>query len=205
MYIPNVNRATDREAVIAFMRRYSFATLVTARDGLPVATHLPFAISLQDEAIRLKSHVAKANDQWRDLEAGRVLVIFSEPHAYISTRHYDHQTNVPTWNYVSVHAYGKGRLLTQPEQALQVVDAMIGTYEADYRQQWEGLPEAYRHKMLNGIVAFEVRVTELQAKEKLSQNRSAAEQGRIIDALASSDDSGERSIAEYMQRSRRKG
>jgi transcriptional regulator len=203
MYIPSFNRATDDDEVLDFMRRYAFATLVTAKDGLPTATHLPFSVEKRGEELFLTSHFARANPQWRDLESHKVLVIFSEPHAYISPQHYDHATNVPTWNYISVHAYGDGRLLTEPSEALRVLEGMIDTYEAGYRSQWDNLPDDYRMKMLNGIVAFEVKVGELQAKKKLSQNRSEAERDRIIEVLSTSADTSETAIAAFMERDRR--
>ncbi|NDC77554.1 MAG: FMN-binding negative transcriptional regulator [Chitinophagia bacterium] len=204
MYIPAFNRVTDDDEVVDFMRRYAFATIVTAKDGLPTATHLPFSVDRRGEDLFLTSHFAKANAQWMELASHKALVIFSEPHAYISPRHYDHSTNVPTWNYISVHAYGYGRLLTDPSEALRALEGMIDTYEAGYRSQWDALPEDYRMKMLKGIVAFEVKVSELQAKKKLSQNRSEAERDRIINALSASSDTNETAIAAFMERDRRK-
>lgn len=203
MYIPSFNRASDDDEVLDFMRRYAFATIVTAKDGMPTATHLPFSVEKRGEDLFLTSHFARANPQWKDLETHKALVIFSEPHAYISPQHYDHTTNVPTWNYISLHAYGDGRLLTDPSEATRVLEGMIDTYEAGYRSQWDALPEDYRMKMLKGIVAFEVKVSDLQAKKKLSQNRSDTERDRIIDALASSSDKNESTIAAYMERDRR--
>lgn len=204
MYIPAFNRATDDEEVVDFMRRYAFATIVTVKDGLPTATHLPFLVDRRGEDLFLTSHFAKANPQWRDLATHKVLVIFSEPHAYISPQHYDHSNNVPTWNYIAVHVYGDGKLLTDPSDAVRVLEGMIDTYEAGYRSQWDALPDDYRMKMLKGIVAFEVKVSELQAKKKLSQNRSEAERDRIIDALSASSDTNETDIAAFMDRDRHK-
>jgi transcriptional regulator len=131
-------------------------------------------------------------------------VIFSEPHAYISTRNYDKELNVPTWNYISVHAYGKAKLMTEPLEALKIINSTIDNFEISYREQWKAFPEDYKLKMLNGIVAFEIEVEELQAKNKLSQNRSDTEKERIIESLSKSDDFNERTIAEYMLRNTNK-
>jgi len=198
MYIPKINLSTDRDEIVAFMKRFGFATIVTAKDGLPVATHLPFIVSADDGRIILSSHFARANGQWADIEGNKVLVIFSEPHAYISPKNYDRELSVPTWNYISVHAYGEGRLLGN-EDAFRVLGRTIDFYESSYRSQWEGFPEAYRQKMVNGIVAFEIHVTEVQAKKKLSQNRTDTEKARIIDTLSHSTDTNEQLIAEYMK------
>ena len=200
MYIPKFNLATDRGQIVAFMQRFSFATIISNKGGVPIATHLPFLVSIRNDQVVLSSHFAKANEQWRDLESSKILVIFSEPHAYISTTNYDKELNVPTWNYISVHAYGKCSLMTEPSKALEIINSTIDNFESTYRQQWDAFPEDYKLKMLNGIVAFELEVNDLQAKNKLSQNRTETEKTKIIESLAKSDDCNEKTIAEYMLR-----
>ena len=197
MYIPKINQLEDRGEIVDFMKRFSFATIVTAKDGLPVATHLPFIVSADDDRIVLASHFSRANDHWADIERNKVLVIFSEPHAYISPKNYERELSVPTWNYISVHAYGEGRLLGT-EEAFRMLGQTIDYFESSYRPQWESLPETYRQKMVNGIVAFEVVVTEVQGKKKLSQNRTENERAKIIETLSQSGDTNERLVAEYM-------
>lgn len=200
MYIPKNFLATDRQEITAFMQQYSFATLVTAQQDYPVATHLPFLVSVSEDKIMLASHLAKANEQWKGLADRPVLVIFSEPHAYISPRHYDKELNVPTWNYISVHAYGRTRLVDDTAKVFDLLEATIEYYEAEYKQQWQRLPDDYKLKMSKGIVAFEIEVTDLQAKKKLSQNKTEAEQERIIRSLSASDHTHERDIAGYMKK-----
>jgi len=199
MYIPKLNLATDRNEIVLFMQQFSFATIITSKNNIPVATHLPFLVRVKDENIILTSHFAKANEQWKDIEDFKNLIIFSEPHAYISPKHYDKELEVPTWNYISVHAYGHGKLLTETDKAFEILEATIDNYEAAYRQQWESFPEDYKLKMLKGIVAFEIIVTDLQAKKKLSQNKTDTEKKKIIESLSKSNDSNEKLIAEYMK------
>lgn len=199
MYIPPHYQSQDPATLHAFMRRYSFATLVSQVEGRPFATHLPFVVREDAGQLLLSAHVSKANPQWRDLCAQTALVIFAEPHAYVSPRHYDRPLNVPTWNYVAVHAYGKARLLPDLASSLAALEEMIDTYEPAYRAQWESLPQEYKHRMAAGIVAFEIVVEELQGKEKLSQNKTEAEQARIRDAFAASADPQVQAIAEYMR------
>ena len=205
MYIPEFNRLTDRNEIVDFMKQFSFATIISARNNLPVATPLPFLINIKDEQIILTSHFAKANDQWKDIENNQVLIIFSEPHAYISPVNYDKVLNVPTWNYISVHAYGKGKLITESEKVAEILEATIDNYESAYRQQWDNFPEEYKSKMTKGIVAFEIVVTEVKAKKKLSQNRSKEEKQRIIESLNESEDSNERHIATFMKKEQSTG
>ena len=190
---------TDKAETVAFMKRFGFATIVTAKNNLPVATHLPFLVTNRDENIILISHFAKANEQWKEIENNLVLVIFTEPHAYISPKHYDKELNVPTWNYISVHAYGKGRLITETQNVIQILESTIDNYETSYKQQWNNLPGEYKLGMIKGIVAFEIVVTDLQGKKKLSQNKTKNEQTNIINALAQSDDTNEKLIADYMK------
>lgn len=199
MYIPRNNLATDKEEIIAFMKRFSFATIVTAKNDLPSATHLPFLISASGGDMVLTSHFAKANSQWEDINNDKVLVIFSEPHAYISPKNYEKELNVPTWNYIAVHAYGRGQLITETDRVFAVLEQTINTYEVAYKQQWDKLPQDFKQKMLKGIVAFEITVTDLQAKKKLSQNKTEAEQLRIIDSLNAGGSENERMIAAYMR------
>ncbi|WP_084523674.1 FMN-binding negative transcriptional regulator [Adhaeribacter aquaticus] len=122
MYIPNQFAVTDKAEIIEFMKRFSFATIITAKDGLPIATHLPVIVTTKDDNIILTSHMAKANEQWKDFENNKTLVIFSEPHAYISPKHYDKGLNVPTWNYIAVHAYGQGTLITDADKVKECLN-----------------------------------------------------------------------------------
>ena len=202
MYIPKNFLTTDKEEIIAFMKQFSFATIITAKNNIPSATHLPFTISTKEDRIILVSHFAKANSQWADIEANKVLVIFTEPHAYISPKHYDKELSVPTWNYISVHAYGQGQIITDTAQSFDVLEAMIMNHDITYKQQWDNLPQDFKLKMLNGIVPFEIIVNDLQASKKLSQNKTAIEQQRIINTLSNSNSDNERAIADFMKRIR---
>ena len=199
MYIPKINLETDRDEIVAFMKQFSFATIITAKDNLPVATHLPFLVTIRDGNVILTSHFARANEHWEDIGNNKALVIFSEPHAYISPKNYDKELNVPTWNYISIHAYGQGKLITETDKTFNVLESMIDNYEISYRQQWDSLPGEYKFKMSKAIVAFEIVVTDLQAKKKLSQNRTSSEKQKIIDTLSKSNDSNEQLIAAYMK------
>ena len=199
MYIPKINLTTNKTEIVEFMKRFSFATLITSKDNFPTATNLPFVVTVRDDNVVLTSHFAKANEHWKDVENSIVLVIFSEPHAYISTTNYENELNVPTWNYISIHAYGQGKIITDTEQTFAILESTIKNYENEYLQQWNSFPEDYKLKKSKGIVAIEILVTDLQAKKKLSQNRTDSEQKKIIDTLSKSSNSNENIIAEYMK------
>lgn len=181
------------------MQRYPFATIVTAANDVPLATHLPFVVAEEGEKISLSSHFAAGNNQSQYIESHTSLVIFSEPHAYISPKHYDKRESVPTWDYIAIHAYGTCRIVNGVEPKLALLEKMISVYEPDYRKQWDTLPFRFKMGMLNGIVAFTLDVTELQGQQKLSQNKTAIERTRIIRQLEESPVGMEHDLATYIK------
>jgi transcriptional regulator len=200
VYTPKHFQLSDHQEAISFMQKYSFATIVTMLNGVPEATHLPFLVEQRGEELILVSHFAKVNPQAAAVFNETSLVIFTEPHAYISPSNYEKEQNVPTWNYLSVHAYGKAILIDDKTQVADLLEKMIRFYEADYKNQWDKLPNDYKFKMMNGITAFEIVVTDLQAKKKLSQNRTEVERANIITSLSNSPDKNEQEIAAYMSK-----
>jgi transcriptional regulator len=200
MYIPSFNKFENPQEVLAFMQHYSFATIITVMDGVPVATHLPFIVKYEDGKVMLRSHFAKANPQAKGSINQKVLVIFTEPHAYVSPKHYEQFESVPTWNYLAVHAYGQCVLIDGEEKKTALIAETIGYYDAGYAGQWDQLSPKFKHGMLNGIVGFEIEVTDLQAKAKLSQNKTAHEQQSIIAELDRSANTNEKELADYMKR-----
>jgi transcriptional regulator len=180
------------------MQAQPFAIIVSTVEGLPVATHLPFHVIVDGPDIILTAHFAKANPQWKSL--AEVLVIFSGPHAYISPTHYEREQNVPTWNYIAVHAYGAAEIVTDRAAGLGILEDLIRQSEPSYLAQWHRLAPEYKAGMFNGIVPFRIRVTKLDAKEKLSQNKKASERTDIITALTEATDHASMELADYMQR-----
>lgn len=199
MYIPKINQSASFDETLAFMQRFNFATIISNLNDRIEATPLPFVISSNLDQLLLSAHFAKANKQWQEIEGQEVLVIFAEPHAYVSPSHYDKAQNVPTWNYLAVHAYGKVRLVMEQVKAFQIIEDLIKSEEPEYLVQWAQLSSSYKNRMVRGIVAFEVEVTELQHKEKLSQNKHSTEQDRIIDTFSASNDTNIRLTGEYME------
>lgn len=201
MYTPPHNREDDRGHILAFMRSHPFAILVTTRDGKISATHLPVLVDERAGEILITAHLARANPQWHEFENARIeaLVIFQEPHAFISTRHYERALSVPTWNYVAVHAYGAPRILEGLEERLHLVERMVALFEGSL-EQWNTLPNDFRVAKANGIVAFDIPVIRLDARFKLSQDRTPLEQTRIVETLSTSPASFENEIGEMMRK-----
>ncbi|MVN91908.1 FMN-binding negative transcriptional regulator [Mucilaginibacter aquatilis] len=199
MYTPKSFELNDVSEAVAFMKQYSFATLINTSGNIPEATHLPFLIKQQGEQVILSSHLAKANPQAEYITNGTSLVIFTEPHAYISPAHYEKELNVPAWNYIAIHAYGEATVITDEAEQLQALEEMIGSYDMAYLKQWAGLPMDYKLKMCKGIVVFDIKISDLQGKKKLSQNRTSTDRDAIIKAFSQSPDFNEQVIGSYMQ------
>ena len=201
MYIPEFNRVEDRAVAVAFMRANPFAILISNTDGSPFATHLPLLVDEVGDQVVVRGHMAKANPHWKSMQPGQEsLVIFHGPHAYISPSLYEIRESVPTWNYGAVHVYGEATLFSDEARLNETLHAMIHTFEEAYMTQWTSLTDEYRRRMLKHIVGFEIKVSRLEAKFKLSQNRTKTEQARVIQCLNQSKDSAISGTAELMQR-----
>ena len=200
MYIPEFNRIEDQAVAIAFMRANPFAILVSNDGETPFATHLPIIASETSGQITVRAHVAKANPHWKMLEQKDSLLIFHGPHAYISPALYEIRESVPTWNYATVHAYGRGKILPADSDKHHVLTELIAQFDSSYLNQWNSFDEQYRSRMLNHIVAFEIAVTRIETKFKLSQNRTKTEQENVIHALEASPDSAVSGVAELMRK-----
>jgi len=199
MYIPEHFRNEDRAAALAFIRANPFAILVSNHEGGPFATHVPVVLRESGDHLTIRAHVAKANPHWQYLQNDPAcLMIFHGPHAYISPSNYDARESVPTWNYGAVHVYGTAKTFAEPEQLLHILNDLIPTFDAAYGQQWASLSEAYRRRMLGHIVGFEIAVTRIEAKFKLSQNRTRKEQQQVIDSLSAASDTAVSGTARLM-------
>ncbi|HEY6372739.1 MAG TPA: FMN-binding negative transcriptional regulator [Candidatus Sulfotelmatobacter sp.] len=200
MYIPEHFRVHDHSDAVAFMRANPFAILISATDDGPFATHLPVFVASTAENLILRGHVAKANPHWRHLEQNPTcMTIFHGAHAYVSASNYVTRENVPTWNYGAVHVYGNARIFASPEDLQGVLHQLIGTFEPAYADQWATFSEAYRERMLSHIVGIEIAVTKIEAKFKLSQNRTKEEQANVITSLEKSEDTAISGVSRLMR------
>jgi transcriptional regulator len=202
MYTPSAFRVEDTERLQSFMREYSFATLVSASDGVPSATHLPFVIRPEEGRFgTLVGHMARANTLWttwaRETE---VLVIFTGPHAYISPSWYEQKVTVPTWNYSAAHAYGKPRLLTDVDQLRLLVRHQTKLYEHQERSTWDqSLMEEILNSQLRAIVGFTIEIERLEGKFKFNQNRGVGDQDGVASTLERSGCPFKRSVGIFMR------
>lgn len=202
MYSPDHFRVEDHDTLHAFMRRHSFATIVTHDGTTSHATHMPVLFESGKGAHgTLVSHMARSNPQWRHCEDGReVLVIFTGPHAYVSPAWYATSPAVPTWNYTAVHAHGIPRIITDHDRFAQMLHDLVEFHESDRENRWSGeMPVEFRDRLMRGIVGVEIEITRIEGKFKLSQNRSPEDQQRVVAALSASADQTDRETAALMQ------
>lgn len=201
MYIPKYYKVTNVEEIWDFVQKNAFGTIVTTDQGKPIATHLPLGINKIDDDYFITGHLAYGNPQWRTFETCEdVLVMFQGPHSYISSSWYEDE-EVPTWNYQSVHAYGKASILAKDE-LIKELTIMLEKYE-QHRENpvlWEKLSPQLLEGELKGIVGFKIKVEEIQAAFKLSQNRKEHDYMNIIDKLKNEGNPNSNQMAEVMEK-----
>lgn len=195
MYPPKNMAMTDQQAITGFITQNSFGLLVSCSLN---ATHIPFVLDATvGEKGVLYGHVSRANPHWQVIEKQRVLVISSGAHAYISPTWYDAKPAVPTWNYAAVHCYGVASLLSDTETQ-DMLDKLVAKYEPKLLQDKHIMPDEYQQKLRQAIVGFKIVIDEIQAKEKLGQQRSISDQQSVFNGLSASTHADATQLAHYM-------
>ena len=202
VYLPPAFTEARSEVLIEHIDRHDFGLLMShGADGL-IASHIPFLVTHDRDELHLHGHLARPNPQVGHLARGdEVLAIFHGPHAYVSPSWYTSGPSVPTWNYADVHAYGIVRLVEDADWLRQLLRRLSERHEARNPVPWQmqDLPETYLEGMLRGIVGFDIAVTRLEGKYKLSQNRPAADRPRVVAALEAQSDADARAVARLMR------
>ncbi|MET3453684.1 FMN-binding negative transcriptional regulator [Pseudomonas kilonensis] len=206
MYNPKAFAVDDLPQLHQMMSDCRLAVLVTHGEHGLQASHLPLLLDTQQGPNgSLYGHMARANPQWRDLEAGaEALVIFASAEAYVSPAFYpskaEHGKVVPTWNYVAVHAYGSAEVFSDAHRLRNLVSALTDRHETARALPWklDDAPAEYIDSMLKAIVGFALPIQRLEGKRKLSQNRSPADAAGVRNGLATSPDPQDRALAHLM-------
>jgi transcriptional regulator len=196
MYVPEHFAERDPAALHAFVRARPFALLTSARPGEPpVASHIPLLLDEKTgERGVLIGHVARANGHWRHFDGEtRALAVFQGPHAYVSARWYPSARQVPTWNYIAVHATGRPRVIADPARTFGLLRDLMGENERALPdaartvgkgpRELADIPFAHLDRLLRGIVAFELPIETLEGKHKLSQNKKPADRRLLVQGL----------------------
>jgi transcriptional regulator len=202
LYVPQAFAVADPAACLRLIQDFPFATLVTPGVPEPQVSHVPLLL-LADGGPNgtLIGHVARANPHWRHAEDTASIAIFHGPHAYVSPSWYGEPAKmVPTWNYATVHAHGMLEIVADSAAAWAILDALVQRFEDGRVPPWRfARARRDRDMLLSGIVAFRIRVQRFEAKFKLSQNRTQADRGRVIAALAQEDRPDAQETAAWMR------
>ncbi|MGE7990263.1 FMN-binding negative transcriptional regulator [Pseudomonas sp. NPDC089554] len=207
MYNAKLHQEHDLEQLHRHMQATRLAMLVSHGEQGLLATHLPVLVDTQDgEHGTVLAHLARANRQWQDLERGsEALLVFPGADAYVSPGFYPSKAHnpkvVPTWNYVSVHAYGPVEVIHDAPRLLDIVSRLSDRHEQARERPWSvsDAPADYIDGMLRAIVGIRLPIARLQGARKLSQNRSAEDIAGVREGLATSSDYLDNQLAAHMR------
>ena len=201
MYIPEIYKNENQEEIQNFIHENGFAILINQTNDKLWATHIPLVLETNDKGeLQLIGHVSKLNPQAESFNLNdEVLAIFTGPHSYISSSWYDHE-NVPTWNYLAVHVYGKVTLLSH-EEAVASLKNLVDKYEVNSENpiRVEDLSEKTMREA-RGITGIKIKITSIEAKKKLSQNRDAKNYQNIISELEKTNNNQSIALANEMKK-----
>lgn len=201
MYIPNLYLNENQTEIEQFIHDNGFAIMVNQTNNKLWASHVPLVLENNELGKKtLVGHLSKENPQAESFNTNDdVLVIFSGPHSYISSSWYDHE-NVPTWNYIAVHVYGKVKILTF-EETLESLKKLVDKYEVNSENpvKVENLSTKTMREA-RGVVGFEIEITKIEAKKKLSQNRDDKNLQNIISELEKTNKSNEIAVSLEMKK-----
>lgn len=201
MHIPNHYKNENLEEVKNFLIENSFGILINQTNGKLTGTHIPMELDKDENGDDvLVGHISKANPQWENFnENGEILAIFNGPHTYISSSWYEKE-NVPTWNYIAVHIYGKIKIIVGDE-LLDSLKKLVDKYEMNSENPVSVEKMSNRTlKQINGIVGFSIKINEIQAAYKLSQGKNESDYHNIVDKLENTGDPFPKEVAKEMKK-----
>ncbi|MCQ3925536.1 MAG: FMN-binding negative transcriptional regulator [Rhodocyclaceae bacterium] len=207
MYLPPAFREARTDVLHALIRQHPLGLLTSAGAGGLLATPLPFLVQTgEGELGTLRAHMARANPHWRELQgAAECLVVFMGPQGYVTPSWYpskrETQKVVPTWNYVTVHAWGRPRIVEDAAWLRRQIDELTRSQESVRPEPWAvgDAPDDYLAAQMQAIVGIEIPIARIEGKWKLSQNRPEADRAGVVAGLGSPDDpNGNAAMAELM-------
>jgi len=203
LYIPDAFAVTDRAAIERLIKEHPFATLITPAASEPWVSHIPLLAAEGEKqgGGMLIGHFARSNPHWQHAGEAESVAIFHGPHAYVSPSWYEQPAQaVPTWNFTAIHVHGTLEIVDDSSKTRGVLDALIERFEGHRPAPWRlALPDRQRDAMIGAIVAFKLPIRRIDAKFKLSQNRSRNDRLRVIAALRDEGYSEATQTAVWMQ------
>ena len=201
MYIPELYKNENEEEINAFLQKNSFGILVNRTNGKLWATHIPLELDTNENGKSiLFGHISKENPQWESFESdAQVLAIFSGPHSYVSSSWYEKE-NVPTWNYIAVHIYGKIKII-EGDAVVASLKKLTDKYEQNSVNpvRIEEL-SSKTMRQTSGIIAFEIEIESIEAVKKMSQNRNEKDYQNVISELEKTKETSALEVANIMKK-----
>jgi transcriptional regulator len=204
MHIPDLFKNENPEAIRTFLKENAFGILINQTNGKLWATHIPLELDYNKEGEEiLYGHVSKLNPQWTAFESNdEVLAVFTGAHSYISPSWYDHE-NVPTWNFTAVHVYGKIKIV-EGDAVIDSLSKLVDKYEQNSKCPVRVADLSKKTMMeARGVVAFEIKIQEIQAQTKMSQNRDDKNYAAIIKELNNTENPQSIAVAKEMEKYRK--
>jgi transcriptional regulator len=198
MYIPKYYRQEDYLTILAFLKQNNFAALVTFDGEKPIATHTTVEVVESENGWTIYGHLSRANAQKKTFGEQEALLIFQGAHTYISARWYA-EVDVPTWDYMIVHVYGKVREI-QGDELYSVLSRLVQNHESHTAYRLEELPQVMVQKEIKGVFGFAVDVTRIDGGYKLSQGKTEEERKKIVSELEKRGDDNSKEIAEAIRK-----
>ncbi len=207
MFQPPMFNEDRMDVMHDLIDKYSFGIMIGHEGGALSINHLPFILHPElSEKGTLRGHISKGNPLWKNHDANNdVTVIFQGPHHYISPGWYaskaEHEKVVPTWNYATVHATGKLKLIEDTDWLIAQLSTLTDKHEAGYDEPWKvsDAPEKYIRGQMKGIVGIEIEITELIGKWKMSQNKNDADKTGILAGLTKEGDDNALDMVDVMK------
>ena len=205
MYIPVHFKINDPVEIRSFVRAHPFGMLLTNGVEVPEVTHLPMQLkSNEGHNDAISFHMAKANPHSKSIVDGeKSVAVFRGVHRYISPRWYEAKDNVPTWNYIVVHAVGVLRKIEKKDELIKLVDSLSAEHEALADTPWKAdWSDSKINNFLNAMTGFEMRILNWEGKKKLSQNKSEPDQATLKKNLEQSEEEDYLHLAQQMKTGR---
>jgi transcriptional regulator len=187
----------NQAEIFEIIGKYPLATVISSTQKGPFISHLPLVMDPHEKGVSLVGHLARANPHWKLLNGSEVTVIFHGPSAYITPKWYV-ENDVPTWNYAVVHVKGRVELIEEKEGIIDCLKKLTAHAETSSKDPWEfWIPEDLSN-LSQMIVGFRIVIDKMNAKFKLSQNRSDEDRKGAIAGLEKRGDEVSREVSRLM-------
>jgi transcriptional regulator len=198
MYRPNYSINENTDLAYQLIQEFPLGLLISESAGRIETNYLPFLLLEEQKEMFLLTHLAKANPHWKNLGT-EVVVSFLGPNRYISPTIYVGKKNVPTWGYAAVEVRGSAELITDAKGIKDLLNQTVHVFETENQTNWSyDLPEQMQKNLEAAIVGVKIKITHLESKFKLSQNRNQEDYEAVLKHFQESPAPKDREVYEWM-------